>query len=302
MTFTFRPAVRESVGLIVTLAGGTGSGKTYSALRLATGMAAGKRFAVIDTEAGRAKHYADRFAFDHGDLAPPFRPSRYQEAIVAAADAGYPVIVVDSMSHEHAGEGGLLELHDEELTRMAGEDYARRETCNLRAWIKPKMEHKRMLQRLLQIRAHLILCFRAEKKVEMVKEAGKMVVRPKETGTGLFGWNPICEANLPFEATCSFIMLSDAPGVPHPIKLQEQHKGFFYKAQPIDEQAGASLARWAAGATDRDEAAELLRQAASLSALAEAWALLPPADQRRLKAVKDECKAHIMQAEQEAAS
>src|SRR3990167_10103442 len=104
MSFSFRPAKRENVALIIGLAGGTGSGKTFSAMRLASGIAGeGKPFAVIDTEAGRAKHYADQFKFDHGDLAPPFRPDAYVDAIMAADKAGYSVIVVDSVSHVWAG-------------------------------------------------------------------------------------------------------------------------------------------------------------------------------------------------------
>ena len=88
MSFTFRPAVRENVGLLIGLAGGTGSGKTYTALRLAKGICGDKPFALIDTEAGRAKHYADQFKFDHGDLKPPFRPDAYTQAIMAADQAG----------------------------------------------------------------------------------------------------------------------------------------------------------------------------------------------------------------------
>jgi hypothetical protein len=84
MTITFRPAVRENVPLLLGLAGGTGSGKTYSAMALAKGLAGGKRFAVIDTENGRAKHYADDFEFDAADLHAPFRPDAYAEAIEAA--------------------------------------------------------------------------------------------------------------------------------------------------------------------------------------------------------------------------
>src|SRR5487761_2438972 len=68
VSFTFRPAVRENVGLLIGLIAPSGGGKTYTAMRLATGIAGDKRFCVIDTEAGRAKHYADQFAFDHGDL------------------------------------------------------------------------------------------------------------------------------------------------------------------------------------------------------------------------------------------
>ena len=246
--FTFRPAVRESVGLLIGLAGASGSGKTYSAMRLASGMARGKRFAVIDTEAGRAKHYADQFQFDHGDLKPPFRPQAYAEAIEAADKAGYPVIVVDSASHEHAGEGGRLDYHEAELDRMAGDDWKKREAVKMAAWIKPKGEHKRFVSRLLQVRAHLILCFRAEEKIEMVRgDNGRMQIVKKHTATGLDGWVPISEKNLPYELTASFLLLATAPGIPQPIKLQAQHREFFTEGKPITEAAGERLAAWASG-------------------------------------------------------
>ena len=160
MSFEFRPAVRENVPLLIGLAGGTGSGKTFSAMTLAKGIAGSKRFAVIDTENGRAKHYADMFQFDVADLSAPFRPAAYADAIQAADAKGYPAIVVDSISHEWSGDGGCLDWHEEE---MRGQ-----ESRKMTAWIKPKMEHKKMVTRLLQVQAHVILCFRAEEKLEQI--------------------------------------------------------------------------------------------------------------------------------------
>lgn len=251
MSFTFRPAIREGVGLLIGLAGSSGSGKTFTAMRLSSGIAGGKPFAVIDTEAGRAKHYADQFKFDHGDLKPPFSPQAYSEAIKAADDAHYPVIVVDSMSHEHAGDGGILDMQEAEFTRMGS-----RETVKMSSWIKPKGEHRKMVSRLLQVRAHLILCFRAEEKIEMVRgEGGKMEVRKKHTATGLDGWVPICEKNLPYELTASFLLMAARPGIPLPIKLQEQHKLLFPLDRAITEESGRALAAWAAGATEQKTAA-----------------------------------------------
>jgi len=248
MIFSFRPAVREMVGLLIGLAGGTGSGKTYSAMRMASGIAGDKRFAVIDTEAGRAKHYADQFRFDHGDLKPPFRPSAYADAIIAADEAKYPVIVVDSMSHVWAGDGGVLDYQEEELDRMAGDNWSKREACKMAAWIKPKVEHKHMVQKLLQVRAHLILCFRAEEKIEMIRgENGKMQIVPKKSINGLDGWMPVCEKNLPFELTASFLLLATAPGIGQPIKLQEQHRPLFPAGKPINEESGKRIALWASG-------------------------------------------------------
>jgi hypothetical protein len=242
MTFTFRPAIREKVPLLIGVAGGTGSGKTYSALRIAKGIVGDKRFCVIDTEAGRGKHYADQFTFDHGDFSPPFTPERYTEAIVAADKAGYPVIIVDSMSHVWAGDGGCLDMQEDEHQRMGGRD-----AVKMASWIKPKTEHKHMVAKLLQIRAHLILCFRAEPKVEMKKIDGKTVVVAKEGLTGADGWFPICEKSLPFELTVSLLLLASKPGIPLPIKLQEQHRGIIRLDRTLDESTGTGLATWAAG-------------------------------------------------------
>lgn len=265
-SFSFKPAVRTKVSMLIGMIGGTGSGKTFSAMRLASGLAGGKKFAVIDTEAGRALHYADQFDFDHGDLPPPFRPDAYIEAIMAADAAGYPVIVVDSMSHVWAGDGGVLDWAEEELDRMAGSDWKKREGCKMASWIKPKMSHKQMVQRLLQVRAHLILCFRAEEKIEMIREEGKMKIVPKTTLTGLDGWVPVCEKNLPFELTTSFLLLAKAPGIGNPIKLQEQHRGLFDLSQPITEESGRRLAEWANGAPPADHTEELTKalQAANI--------------------------------------
>ena len=244
MSFTFRRAIRENVPLIIGMAGGTGSGKTYSAMRLARGICGDKPFAVIDTEAGRAKHYADLFAFDHGDLCPPFCPQTYINAIEAADKSGYRVIVVDSVSHVWAGDGGVLDWQDEEWSKKGYSEGAR-----MLSWVKPKMEHKKFVQKLLQLRAHLILCLRAEPKIEMVKGAdGKWEVVPKKTLTSLDGWIPVCEKSLPFEMTISFLLTAHKPGVPQPIKLQEQHRPIFDLTKPITEDQGRRLAEWATGA------------------------------------------------------
>ena len=270
MTFQFRPATRQNVGLLIGLAGGTGSGKTFTAMRLAHGIAGDKPFAVIDTEAGRASHYADQFLFDVGELKPPFSPTAYEEAILAADSAGYPVIVVDSMSHEYAGDGGILDMQEAEFQRMGG-----RETAKMASWIKPKMAHKQMMQKLLQVRAHLILCFRAEQKIEMVKVDGKFQIVPKQSLTGLDGWIPVTEKNVPFELTASFLLTADAPGIPKPIKLQQQHRDLFPLDQPISEESGRRIAQWASGGTAPADESELhlkaIRTAATMEALQKAF-------------------------------
>lgn len=239
VTISFRPAKREQIPLLLGVAGGTGSGKTMSALLLARGIAQGAPFAFIDTENGRGLHYADAFPeMQHGSIEAPFRPEKYADAIQAGAES-FPVVVVDSMSHEWAGDGGCLDWHDE----LMGGDQKK----NLSAWIEPKKQHKRMLTKLLQVNAHVILCFRAEPKVEVV--AGNKIV-PKASLTGLDGWIPIAEKNLPYELTASFLLMADRPGFPKPIKLQEQHRSMVPLDKPLSEETGRLLAAWASGSAE----------------------------------------------------
>lgn len=295
MSITFRPGIRENVGLLIGLAGASGSGKTYTAMRLASGIAGSKPFAFIDTEARRGLHYADAFKFDHAELNAPFRPDAYAEAITAADKAGYPVIVVDSMTHVWAGEGGVLDWQEDELERMAGQDWAKRERVKMAAWIKPKVSHKQMVQRQLQVKAHLILCFRAEEKMEMSKDKdGKTVIAKRAGVTGLDGWFPVCEKNLPYELTCSFLLMAAKPGIPLPIKLQEQHRALFPLNKPITEDSGKAIAVWASGKSSPPQptlpadppAAEAvgvdsthrsaLNAAVTMRELAKAWNAIPP--------------------------
>lgn len=276
MTFQFAPARREQVSLLIMIAGASGSGKTFSALKLARGLADGddNAIAVIDTEAGRAKHYAvtpgekpsdKRFGFQHGDLQPPFTPEAYLEAIEAADRAGFKVIVIDSGSHEWEGEGGL---HDEHLSaveaavaksRAVAEEKGWRfdeaqaaDRASIGAWKEPKRRHKRFVSRLLQCRAHLILCLRADEKMKIEKikdERGRektVIVQAKDMPPQQ-RWAPICEKRLPYEMTLSFVLTPERPGFPVPIKLQDQHRDAIPLDKPLSEASGRALAEWARG-------------------------------------------------------
>ena len=251
MGYKFERAKRSNVPLLIGLAGGTGSGKTWSAMLLAQGLSGGKPFAVVDTENGRANLYADDFEFDRVGLEAPFTAEKYLEAIQDGDKAGYPVIIVDSASHEYAGEGGLLDQQEAELERMAGSDYQKRERVKMASWIKPKMRHKTFVTKLLQVNAHLILCFRAEPKTEMTKVNGKTVVQEKKGLIGLRGWFPVTEKNLPYEMTAYFLLDQDKPGIPHPIKLISHHKAMFPADKQITVSAGEQLAAWAAGGSSK---------------------------------------------------
>lgn len=257
MGYEFRPAVRDNASVIIGLSGASGSGKTLSALILATGLAGPTgRIAYIDTERGRALHYAPApgvpadpskgtFAFHHAELNPPFSPARYLEAIKAADEAGFGVIVVDSTSHEWEGEGGVLDMQEIEFQRLGGRD-----SVKMKSWITPKGEHKKMVNRAIQSRAHLVLCFRAQEKVKIVKgPGGKQEIIQASDRPVAERWEPICEKRLPYELTVSLVLTPSDPGVPVPLKLQAQHRPFFPEGRKIDLAAGAGLAAWSAGRT-----------------------------------------------------
>lgn len=241
MPYEFRPAVREQTSLLVAFAGPSGSGKTFSALAFAEGLAAGGKIAFIDTEAGRALHYADRFKFDHCELRPPFRPEAYTEVIAAAEQGGYRVIVIDSMSHEYEGDGGIQDWAAEleaKGTKAPGN------------WKVPKLAHKRMVSRLLQCRSHLVFCLRAEEKIKIERgDNGKTVIVP-------IGWQPLCEKRFMYEMTASFLLKPDYPGIPHPIKLQDQHRAAFPSGKQVGREAGEALAAWAGGGAEPKKAAD----------------------------------------------
>ena len=198
------------------------------------------------------------------------------------------------MSHEWAGDGGILDWLESELNRMAGDNWQKRESCKMAAWIKPKMSHKKMVASLLQVRAHLILCFRAEEKIEIIKEDGKTKIVPKTGPTGLYGWLPVCEKTLPFELTASFLLTADAPGMPKPIKLQDQHRALFPLDEPIDERAGKRIAEWAKGGTVKPTDWQAALQAAeNLDALGAVWKRIPAADKPKFSAAKDQRKTEL---------
>ena len=142
----------------------------------------------------------------------------------------------------------MLDWHDDELERLTKGEASKREAMNFVAWIAPKKGHKQMVQELLQVRAHLILCFRAEPKIEIVKENNRTVVREKQgLNVGPGGWTAVTDKNLMFELTASFLFMAERPGVPIAIKLQEQHRALFPTDQVVTETTGAAVAQWARG-------------------------------------------------------
>jgi AAA domain len=246
-------ATRNSVLVWLALIGASGSGKTYSALRLASGMTGilGGKVWLIDTEARRALHYADVFKFNHVPFAPPFGSSDYLDAVRHCVEQGAKVVIVDSMSHEHEGEGGYLAFHESELDRMAGDDTARRDRASMAAWVRPSAARNRMLLGLAQLQVSIIFCFRAKERTKPLKGANGKVV-PTE-----LGWSAIGGDSLIYEMTASCLLPPHGQGVPQwhsdfagelsAMKLPQQFVGLLNRGGALSEEIGASLANWATG-------------------------------------------------------
>lgn len=260
--FIIQPAKRERVPLLIGLMGPSGGGKTYSALRLATGMqrVAPGPIVVIDTESRRAAHYADKFPFMHLPFAAPFSPLDYLAAIERAAQEKPAVTIIDSMSHEHEGPGGVLEAHDAEVERLSKGDVAKAERVSLLAWAKPKAERRRLINSLVQAGGNFIFCFRAKEKIK--PQAGAPAVNGSLRGLQL-GFMPIAGDEFLYEMTATVLLLPNADGVPtwNPenigertmVKVPAQFRtGTFPEAGPLDEKTGELLAKWAAGLPEWD--------------------------------------------------
>ena len=248
-TFEDRKATREQVPLWIGLSSPSGAGKTYSALRLATGIArvAGGPVFCIDTEACRATHYADTFDFRHVEFGAPFSPLDYLAAIQHCVRQGAKVIIIDSMSHEHEGPGGVLEMHEAQTDRLAKQWKTSRDKVQMTAWAKPKAARRRLLNSMLQMKVNFIMCFRAKEKIKPVK--GKQPLS--------LGWMPIAGESHVYECTTHLFIPPGADGVPNltPERPGEkmmtmvpaQFRHLFQKPRQLDEDLGEAMAKWAAG-------------------------------------------------------
>jgi AAA domain len=182
---TFTKATKKQSKLRMALVGPAGSGKTYTALSIAKGL--GQRVALIDTERGSASKYSGKggFEFDVLEL-ESFAPDRYIEGIGAASQAGYDVLVIDSLSHAWAGKDGLLEFVDKVAARM--------KTANsFAAWREATPLHNKLVDAILSAPLHLIVTMRAKTEyVQEKDERGKTTIRK-------VGMQPVQRDGLEFE-------------------------------------------------------------------------------------------------------
>lgn len=168
----FAPAVKEEARLRLAIAGPSGSGKTYTSLSVA--LALGKRVALVDTEHGSASKYADLFAFDVAAMHPPFHPEKFIKAIQAAGEAGYDVLILDSLSHAWNGDGGLLDLVEEFAKRMKNPN-------SFAAWKDATPIQNRLIEAIVGAPLHIIATMRSKTEY-ILQDSGNGKQVPRKVG------------------------------------------------------------------------------------------------------------------------
>lgn len=221
---TFRKAERKKAKLRLGLVGPAGSGKTYSALLVAKGL--GGKVAVVDTENGSADLYAHLLDYDVLTLKPPYDVTDYISAIEEAEKAGYNVIILDSISHAWAGEGGLLDQQGKIADSGKGNSYT--------AWRTVTPKHNKFIEKMLGCNLHLIATMRAKTEYAMTQgEKGKVEIKK-------IGMAPIQREGMDYEFTTVFDI-----DINHNAQCSKDRTSMFDgKIFPLNEKTGEQLLKW----------------------------------------------------------
>lgn len=193
--FQVKKAKREKIYCKIALMAPSGGGKTYSALRLATGMAeeiereTGKKARILmgNTEQKRGYYYANEFDYDIVDIEAPHNPEKYVEFINFAVQEGYDILIIDSSSHEWEGRGGCLEIQ-----QNLGGQY--------QDWKKVTPRHNKFIEAIADSPIHIIATMRGKDQYEMVKnDKGKASVQKLGVGAKQ-------RDGFEYEFTCTFLI------------------------------------------------------------------------------------------------
>jgi DNA polymerase III delta prime subunit len=221
----------------ICLSGPSGSGKTYSALQLARGLSGSwERICVIDTEQGSASLYSVLGSFNVISMDAPYHPKRYIEALELATTSGMSVVIIDSISHEWAGKGGCLELHEQTLQRMKVPN-------SFTAWASVTPLHQEFLDAITQSKLHVICTARSKTEYVLVDRNGKQT--PQKVGM-----SPITRDGFEFEMSIHF-------------ELDQMHQSFCSKDRTslfmdkppfiITKEVGEKILHWCNGDDDNWE-------------------------------------------------
>lgn len=221
----FKKAVRKGRYIKLAITGPTGSGKTYSALRLATGLTDSGKIAVLDTENGSASLYSDKFEYDVADIEPPFAPTKFIAAIDAAVQNGYECIIIDSATHFWKG---ILEMKDQ-IDQRGGNSFSN--------WRKVQGDYERAINAFLHSRIHVVACMRSKMAYVLEEnEKGKQVPRR-------VGMQAVMRDDVEYEFTTVFDVSAT-----HIAATTKDRTGIFVdQFFQITEDTGVKIREWLTG-------------------------------------------------------
>lgn len=271
--------IHEPLTIAMGLSGGSGTGKTYTALRIARGIAEGmtgkegEPIGYVDTENRRALHYRSTFpemvhfdmkAVDDNNVVVGFPPERWISVIDAAEAANLSVLVIDSFSHAWEGVGGVLDMHVETLDKLTRGDDAKREQRSQLAWAQVKPRYRRLIDRIVRAKTNIIICTRAKPVMQDLKKGGN--ARLTKTRKKDVPWDPASDGDLMFEMTAMMILDPATPGCPvYQIKCADQFKGLFDPRVPMNEDTGRAMAHWAKGEGEAQKQKEVMDEARAVA-------------------------------------
>lgn len=219
-------AERKQAVIKLALQGPSGSGKTYSSLLLAFGLVGNwNQIAIIDTENNSSHLYSHLGNYNVLSLAEPFTPERYIEAIAFCEKSGMRAIIIDSISQEWEGSGGIIESHG----NMAGNSFTN--------WNRMTPRHNAFVQKILQSSCHVVSTVRSKQDYVLTDKNGKMV--PEKVGL-----KGVTREGMDYE----FTVVLDLD-IKHQATASKDRTGLFSNPIPfmITEQTGIKIRTWCQG-------------------------------------------------------
>ena len=221
----FRKAERKNAKLRLAITGPAGSGKTYSALLIVLGI--GGRIAMIDTENGSGDLYSSLGEYDICSLNAPYDVRRYLQLMHEAEQAEYDTLIIDSLSHAWAGEGGLLDLQGKiAASAKSGNSYT--------AWRQVTPLHNKLVEAILASPCHVIATMRSKTEyLQTENERGYKEIRK-------VGLAPVQREGMDYEFGTVFDL-----GADHNATVSKDRTGIFDgQIFTITQDTGKTLRDW----------------------------------------------------------
>lgn len=279
MAIEIRKATRKKAKLRLGIAAPSGAGKTYSSLLLAFGI--GGKIGMIDTEHGSGDLYADLGEYDIINIDAPFTAKKYLDAIDAFEKAGYSTIIIDSLSHAWAGDGGLL---DKQGKIVDSDPRANSYT----AWRKVTPDHNALVDAMLTSPCHIIACMRSKQEyVQEKDDKGKTIVRK-------VGMAPVQREGMEYE----FTVMLDINSEHYATASKDRTRIFDGFIGKLSIETGQQLLEWLNSGEEvkiepKIQHDVLIWQCETETELRDVWARIPEKEREYYKAAKNERLAQL---------